>query len=107
MTFLEKISISIKEDKISWKKHALIRMFERGISRKEVKYAILNGEIIENYLDDYSFPSVLIAYVPEDDRPLHVVMAHSDSYCYIITAYEPNNKRFEDNLKNRRSNENN
>ena len=86
---------------------ALIRMFERGISRKEVKYAILNGEIIENYSEDYPFPSVLIAYVSDDERSLHVVVAHSDSHCYIITAYEPDNKRFEDNLKNRRSNENN
>jgi len=106
MTFLEKISLSVKEEKISWKKHALVRMFERGISREEVKYVILNGEVIENYSEDYPFPSVLIAYVSNGHRPLHVVASYNDSHCYVITAYEPDEKRFENNLKNRRSNEN-
>ena len=105
MTFLESVSISVKEERINWKKHALIRMFERNISRQEVKCAILKGEVIEDYSEDYPFPSVLIAYVPGNHRPLHVVVSYSDNHCHIITAYEPDTKNFDNNFKKRRSNE--
>lgn len=106
MTILEKIIISVKEERINWKKHALVRMFERNISRQEVKYAILNGEVIENYSKDYPFPSVLIAYVSNNmHRPLHIVVLYDNGLCYIITAYEPDAKRFGDSLKERRLNE--
>jgi hypothetical protein len=35
--------------RLLWKKHALERMMERGISRNQVKQAILQGGIIEIY----------------------------------------------------------
>jgi len=57
---------------ILWKKHALERMMERGISRTQVKLAILQGIIIEYYSDDYPIPSVLLA-TPEPE-PLHAVV---------------------------------
>jgi len=40
---LAKIRDAVTEANISWQKHSLQRMFERSITRAEVKTAILNG----------------------------------------------------------------
>ena len=40
---------------IEWRKHALERMLQRGISRNEVKETLMFGEIIENYETDVPF----------------------------------------------------
>ena len=45
---------------MKWYKHALERMQERDISRRDVKNRIMQGEIIEDYPDDFPHPSCLI-----------------------------------------------
>jgi len=91
---------------IFWQKHALQRMFERSISRAEVIFALKNGKIIEEYHEDYPYPSVLVAYV-EVIKPLHVVFSYDkeSEKLYIITAYIPDTKHFEDDLIRRKKNE--
>ena len=81
-------------------------MFERGISRQEVKEAVLNGIVIEDYLNDYPFPSILVADVLKS-KPLHVVVSYDaeNLKCYIITAYEPDTKHFKDDLITRKEDE--
>jgi hypothetical protein len=103
---LDRIRDSASSSNIVWQKHSLQRMFERDISRYEVKEAILKGIIIEDYSDDYPFPSVLVAFVV-NSKPLHVVVSYDiDSLkCYIITAYMPDTKHFKDDLVTRRENE--
>jgi len=95
---------SIKNHSIYWQKHALQRMMERDISRQEVLKAIESGIIIESYSDDYPFPSVLIAYIV-DGKPLHAVVAYDDikSETYVITAYIPDEKHFENDLITRKT----
>jgi len=44
-----------EKDKIALKKHSAFRMHQRGISIDEVKEALTNGEIIEEYPEDYPF----------------------------------------------------
>ena len=63
---LDRIKKSIQNSNISWQKHALQRMLERNITRNEVKKAILAGQIIEDYSDDYPFPVcwLLVLIVP-------------------------------------------
>jgi TusA-related sulfurtransferase len=96
----------VESGKIEWKKHALQRMFERAISRAEVKQAIKYGEIIEVYKEDYPFPSFLIASI-NSDNPLHVVVSYDEEaeICYVITAYVPNTTYFLDDLVTRRKDE--
>jgi hypothetical protein len=103
---LSQIRACVKQLAISWQKHSLQRMFERGIHRQEVIAAILNGKIIEEYFDDYPLPSILIADVL-CKRPLHVVVSYdaTSSKCYIITAYEPDTKHFENDLITRKEDE--
>lgn len=93
------------ESKIIWTKHCLERMQERDISRADVKNGITTGEIIENYPDDYPNPSCLIFGYTIDNRVLHIVVGCDSINIYIITAYYPNIKKFEDDLKTRKKGE--
>ena len=76
------------ESKILWTQHCLQRMQERDISRADVKNGIATGEIIEDYPDDFPNQSCLIFGYNVN--------------IYIITAYYPDTKKFEDDLKTRR-----
>lgn len=46
-----------EKSSIIFKDHAVLRMFERGISKNEIVEIIESGEIIEEYNDDYPYPS--------------------------------------------------
>jgi hypothetical protein len=50
----------IKDEKIKWGGHASERILERNITRDDVIESILHGKIIEEYPDDFPFPSCLI-----------------------------------------------
>jgi hypothetical protein len=52
-----------------WRQHAIERSIERDIAEEEAAEAILNGEVIEEYLDDKYGPSCLIfGRTSEEDR---------------------------------------
>ena len=88
---------------LHWRRHALERMFQRDISRVEVKKVLDIGEIIETYNDDQPFPSKLV-FAIIDKKPLHVVVAEDSKTeeCYIITAYVPTVEYFSDDFMMRR-----
>lgn len=79
-------------------------MQERDISRADVKNCILNGEIIEDYPNDFPYPSCLIFGYTIKEKVIHVVAGSDGEYIYIITAYFPNKEKFEDDLKTRKEN---
>jgi len=100
---LPAIRSATEHGRLLWKRHALERMLERGISRALVKQTILQGEVVESYPDDYPLPSLLICTI--EPSPLHVVLAWDEAAeeCYIITAYRPDLEHFEDDFMHRRS----
>ncbi len=100
----ESFSTIIQKGAIEWNRHALERMMERGISRRDVMDVLLDGEIIEHYPSDYPFPSVLMFGKP-DMTPLHVVVAcdNDRETLYIITAYYPDDVHFLGDHKTRRT----
>ena len=106
MSDITKVFSKIYNLKIMWQRHALQRMFERSISRDDVKVAIAKGKIIEEYLNDFPYPSYLIAYI-NIRKPLHVVLSYDEQLdvVYIITAYIPNRTHFKENLITRNNNE--
>jgi hypothetical protein len=59
----------------------------------------MTGEIIEEYPDDYPYPSCLILGA---NTPLHVVCGISELELHIITAYVPDSAKWNDDLKTRR-----
>ena len=99
---LNDIRNAVNAGRVLWKKHALERMLERGISRSQVKSAILHGAIIENYPDDHPIHSLLLAV--NQPEALHVVLAYdtASEQCHIITAYRPDLTHFELDLITRR-----
>ena len=100
---IKKMRAAVRSGRIEWQRHALERMAERGILRDEVKDALLNGERIEDYPDDYPLPSALFMGRPKN-RALHVVAAFNKATetAFVITAYEPSLEQFEADLRTRR-----
>ncbi len=92
----------IESGNVKWSTHCLERMGDRDISIDDVKNCIMNGEVIEDYPDDYPYPSCLIYGVVTDGRVLHTVVGTDRDKAYIITAYYPNTVKFEEDLKTRR-----
>lgn len=95
---------AIANGRLIWRKHALEKMFERKISRDEVKEVLLEGELIEDYADAKPFPSALFMKV-NNSRPIHVVAGWNEMRkdVFIITAYEPTLDKFKDDFKTRRT----
>ena len=54
--------------------HAAKRLEQRGIFLSDVIACIMNGEIIEQYPDDYPYPSCLILGSNLGNKFLHVVI---------------------------------
>lgn len=99
---IEEIQELCKQSKIKWYKHALERMQERDINRADVINCIMNGEIIENYPDDFPHPSCLIFGYTMDHKIIHAVVSNDNENIGIITVYFPNTIKFENDLKTRR-----
>ena len=57
---IQKIRKFVMDGKIRWTNHVVIRLFQRNISQEDVEKALLNGEIIEEYQNDYPYPSCLV-----------------------------------------------
>lgn len=89
--------------KLIYRLHAVERMFERDILESEVEGVVLNGEIIESYLDDKPYVSFLsFAYC--EQRALHVVYAiDEENQAVVITVYQPDSAIWEDDMKTRRN----
>jgi hypothetical protein len=76
--------------KLTFRVHALRRMFVRSISAAEVRSVIEQGETIERYPQDTPYPSrLLLGSV--GGRALHVVVAENavDEETIVVTVYEP------------------
>ena len=79
------------------------RIKERLIKHADIRSAIMNGEIIEQYLDDYPNPSVLILGYTRDNGPLHVAVGMADNKLWLITAYFPTLDIWEADFKTKKA----
>jgi len=104
---LQEIQKCFRNGKIIYTRHARdeMRIEEFGrIREEEVFEAIINGEVIEKYLDDKPYPGVLISGRTAVMRPLHVVCAYSmdDNMAIIITVYHPDPRLWIDYKRRRK-----
>ena len=104
---MEKLNINIikqliKNQKIRWTNHVMIRLLQRNITQNDVENALLNGEIIEEYEDSYPYPSCLVYGINLNDKVLHIVCGSKGEELWIITAYYPDNIEWERDLKTRK-----
>lgn len=98
---IEQFQLLNSPEKIVLTQHSRRRFMERGILLEDVENVIKNGSIIEEYPDDYPFPSCLILG-KSNEKNLHVCASLKDDYIYIITAYIPDSTRWESDLKTRK-----
>ena len=56
---------------------------------------------MEHYPDDYPFPSCLILG-QKDDKIIHIVASINEDMIYIITAYIPDQAKWEGDFKTRK-----
>lgn len=91
--------------KIYFTRHAIQRLYERSISKNDIREAVENGEVIKEYNDDKPFPSRLLLYACSK-RNLHVVYSIEpgsiEEKCIIITVYEPSPMEWADDFRTRR-----
>jgi hypothetical protein len=94
---IEKIRAKIQAGQFEFSKHAVDQSILRQISVQELRGAIDNGEIIEDYPEDKYGPSCLILGFTQAGRPLHVQCSYpSRPLVKIITLYEPDPSRWID-----------
>lgn len=98
---LKRIRELCKSHKIHWSSHIVLRLLQRGISQGDVENAILTGEIIEQYPDDYPCPSCLVLGFTLRKEMIHVVVGLNGETLYMITAYFPDLWIWNEDLKTR------
>lgn len=102
MIKIERLQEYYKQDKIIISVHAQERLRQRGIKQKDIRSCIMTGETIEQYPNDFPFPSCLIFGYAENKKILHVVASDEGTASRIITAYYPNTEKFENDMKTRK-----
>lgn len=82
--------------------HAAKRMFERSISVDDVLHVLDNGEVVEDYPNDFPYPGKLMLGLP-GGRSLHVVVANNtaDNESIVVTLYEPDPTKWDSEFRRR------
>ena len=93
-----------ESDNVLISDHAAMRFRQRGLKVKDIRFAVNNGEIIEQYPDDFPFPSCLILGKITGEKYIHVVMSDEGKMGRIITAYYPDPNKWDAQLKVRKEN---
>lgn len=84
--------------------HAAKRLEQRNISISDIMSCILKGTIIEQYPDDYPYPSCLILGMCTRQTYIHAVIGSNLETIWTITAYYPDKNKWESDLKTRKEN---
>ena len=102
MIAIENIRRYTENDSIFMTNHATERCRQRGILAKDIRAAIMNGEIIEQYPDDFPFPSCLIYGKTSKGAVLHVCISDEGKSGKVITAYFPSEEKWNMDFKTRK-----
>ena len=86
--------------RLTFRVHALERMFERRITAEDVRTVVTNGEVIQSYPEDKPYPSRFVLGW-RGTRPTHVVVAEDseDGILIVVTAYEPDPIQWDSGFK--------
>ena len=87
---------------LRWTNHIFVRLAQRSISMQDVLNVIMNGEIIEEYLEDYPYPSCLIIGYSVEDKIIHIVCGIGEGEVWLITAYYPEKEKWSEDFKIRK-----
>lgn len=104
MIYIKTLKEYYNKDMVIASEHASERFRQRNIKARDIKQAVFNGEIIEQYPDDFPFPSCLILGTTTNGQYIHIVMSDEGSMSRIITAYYPDKDKWSANFKVRKEN---
>ncbi len=99
---IKKIQELCDEKLLRWINHIFVRLVQRNISMQDVINVIMSGEIIENYQDDYPYPSCLMIGYTVGNKTIHVVCGLGENEVWLITAYYPDKTKWSDDFKTRK-----
>ncbi len=102
MILIERLQTYYQQDKVFATQHCSERCRQREIHQKDIRSAVMTGTIIEQYPDDYPYPSCLICGNTAEGEIIHVVMSDEGTQSRIITAYHPDKDKWEDDFKRRK-----
>jgi hypothetical protein len=87
---IDQIRAKILGGQFEFSKHAVDQSILRHISVQEIREAISEGQVIEDYPNDKYGPSCLVMGYTEEGRPLHILCNYpSRPLLKIVTVYEP------------------
>ncbi len=87
---LEKIKRKIRQGEYQFSHHAEVERENDSVTVANIKTAVLNGELLEDYVHDSRGASCLVLGTMTDGRPLHVVLTIlSIDVVLFITVYIP------------------
>ena len=95
-------TIAVNTDDVILTQHVLERIRQREVERDDLFHIIMSGEIIEQYPNDYPFPSCLILGNSIRGNPLHIVCGSGKNKVWIVTVYIPDPDEWEADLKTRK-----
>ena len=80
--------------------HALTEAFKDGLTIDELKTAVMEGELIE----DYDTRARLLAFTAPDRIPYHVVVEYfsGEAVATVVTTYVPDSDHWEPDWKRRK-----
>ncbi|MDY7080087.1 MAG: DUF4258 domain-containing protein [Chloroflexota bacterium] len=95
---LTQVKALVRQRRYKTSHHAEVEREAETITIDDIKTAILNGELLEDYPDDPRGHSCLIFGTTEDERPLHVVLTilAQIGQVLIITVYIPTRPKWLD-----------
>lgn len=103
-SLIEEIRHKIDGEQFEFSKHAIDQSLLRKIRVQEIREVIQNGQVIEDYHNDKYGPSCLIAGLTLTDRSIHIQCSYpSRPLVKIITLYEPDPLRWNENFTQRRN----
>ena len=102
MLNIEDLRMLCTDDTIFLTQHLQQRMHKHGVRYDDLTSAMANGEIIEQYPNDYPYPSCLVLGFAENGDALHVVCGIGNGILWIITVYYPSADKWESDNKTRK-----
>ncbi|MBR1737526.1 MAG: DUF4258 domain-containing protein [Firmicutes bacterium] len=102
---INKLKKYFEENRVFVTEHAAESFRQRGIKIKDIRNAINNGEIIEQYPNDFPFSSCLILGMDMQNNKIHICISDEGSMSRIITAYYPDKEKWSEDLRVRKESE--
>jgi hypothetical protein len=100
---IDQLRSKIAANQFEFTRHALDQSILRGITVQELREAMEEGEVIEDYPEDKYGPSCLVFGMTKSDRPIHFQCSHpSREVVKIITLYQPDPEQWIDYKERRK-----